>query len=36
MNDDEFADIPIVQFVVSGLIVWCAILTLASWMFGLL
>lgn len=36
MNDDEFAEVPVVQFVVSGLIVWCTILTLASWMFGFL
>lgn len=36
MSDEEFADIPIVQFVVSGLIVWCVILTLATWIFGLL
>lgn len=36
MKEDEFAEIPVVQFVVSGLILWCAILTLALWMFGLL
>jgi hypothetical protein len=36
MNDDEFAEVPIVQFVVSGLIVWCAILVLTSWAFGFL
>lgn len=36
MNDDEFAEVPVVQFVVSGLIVWCAILALTSWMFGFL
>lgn len=34
--DDEFQDIPIVQFVVSGIVVWVVILTLASWMFSLL
>jgi hypothetical protein len=36
MDDDKFSDIPIVEFVVSGLIVWCSILALASWMFGFL
>ena len=34
MGDDEFSGIPIVEFVVSGLIIWCAILTLLMWMFG--
>jgi len=34
--DDEYQDIPIVQFAVSGIAVWVAILTLATWMFGLL
>jgi len=36
MSDDEFSEVPIVQFAVSGLIVWCVILTLAAWIFGLL
>jgi len=34
--DGEFENIPIVQFAVSGVIVWIVIVALASWMFGLL
>jgi len=36
MNDDEFADVPLVQFVLSGMVVWLVIVALASWMLGLL
>lgn len=36
MNDDEFADVPLVQFVLPGMVVWLVIVALASWMFGLL
>jgi len=34
--DDEFEDIRIVQFAVSGIVVWVVIVALAGWMFGLL